>query len=131
MSLMSHPKVWSTLRVAMRLSGYGEKRRARLPSEIREPQAFRRVAADMLQITPPMPDGAAHIWLPMPLADAERLVRRAAQAGVRLTPPDATSVSDDVAGVRLCLMAPARRSDLVRALRVVSDLRQPGREAIV
>jgi DNA-binding transcriptional MocR family regulator len=91
-----------------------------------------RLAADMLQITPLMPEGAAHIWLPMRLADAERLVRRAAEAGVRLTPPDATAVNDDdVAGVRLCLMAPARRSDLVRALRVVSDLRAPARDPIV
>lgn len=90
-----------------------------------------RLAADMLQINPPMPNGAAHIWLPMSLAEAERLVRRAADAGVRLTPPDATLIDSRTAGVRLCLMAPGRRSDLVRALRIVDDLRRGGQEAIV
>lgn len=90
-----------------------------------------RLAADMLQIDPPMPNGAAHIWLPMPLADAERMVRRAAEAGVRLTPPDATAIDDSAAGVRLCLMAPSRRSDLVRALRIVADLSQTSFDPIV
>lgn len=67
----------------------------------------------------------------MSLAEAERLVRRAANAGVRLTPPDATLIDNRTAGVRLCLMAPGRRSDLVRALRIVDDLRRGGQEAIV
>lgn len=127
-------EVWGAAPVAVELAcalidlGVADRVFGQLRTEARERV---RLAADMLQITPLMPEGAAHIWLPMRLADAERLVRRAAEAGVRLTPPDATAVNEDVAGVRLCLMAPARRSDLVRALRVVSDLRRPARDPIV
>lgn len=98
---------------------------------VEEAKARVRLAADMLQLQPPMPNGAAHVWLPMEPTAAERLVRRAAEAGVRLTPPDANAVSNPAAGVRLCVMAPSRRSDLVRALRIVSDLRAPSVDPIV
>lgn len=127
-------EVWGAAPVAIELAcalielGVAERVFQALRAEAR---ARVGLAADMLQITPLMPEGAAHVWLPMALADAERLVRRAAEVGVRLTPPDATAVSDDVSGVRLCLMAPARRSDLVRALRAVSGLRRPAPETIV
>ena len=127
-------EVWGAAPVAVELAcalivlGVAERVFRTLRTEARERV---RLAADMLQITPLMPEGAAHIWLPMRLADAERLVRRAAEAGVRLTPPDATAVSEGAAGVRLCLMAPTRRSDLVRALRVVSDLSAPALDPIV
>ena len=71
----------------------------------------------------PMPEGAPHIWLPMPVAAAEKLARRALERGVRVTPPDATAVGGDKAGgVRLCLMAPPQRSSLERALRILAEL---------
>ncbi|MFU0507424.1 aminotransferase-like domain-containing protein [Pseudaminobacter sp. NGMCC 1.201702] len=73
----------------------------------------------------PMPHGSPHIWLPMATASAEKLARRALERGVRVTPPDATSVGGEKAGgVRLCLMAPPQRSSLERALRILTDLNQ-------
>lgn len=80
----------------------------------------------------PMPQGAPHIWLPMPLLDAEKLARRASERGVRLTPPDATAIGGQgQGGVRLCVMAPPRRADLERALRTVAELRDNPDEAII
>lgn len=119
-------EVWGAAPVSIEIAcalietGVAARVAGELKTEARERISL---AAAMLQLDPPMPDGAAHIWLPMPAAEAERLVRRAADAGVRLTPPEATAVDDAVAGVRLCVMAPARRADLVKALRVVAELR--------
>ncbi|MFN3352595.1 MAG: PLP-dependent aminotransferase family protein [Brevundimonas sp.] len=127
-------EVWGAAPIAIEFAcaliemGVAEQVARDLKAEARERV---RLAADMLQLTPPMPDGAAHVWVAMPAAEAERLVRRAAEAGVRLTPPDATAVDDVVAGVRLCVMAPGRRADLVRALRVVAELRHAAHEPIV
>lgn len=127
-------EVWGAPPVAIELAcalieaGVADRVFRDLKAEARERM---KLATDMLQTKSPMPGGGAHIWLSMGLAEAERLVRRAAEAGVKLTPPDATAVDERVAGVRLCLMAPARRSDLVRALRVVADLRGPADEVIV
>ncbi|GAA5234895.1 PLP-dependent aminotransferase family protein [Verticiella sediminum] len=71
----------------------------------------------------PMPEGAPHLWLPMPAMDAERLARRSSEHGVRLTPPDATSVgAAQAGGVRLCILAPAERDDMERALKTVARL---------
>ncbi|WP_342640523.1 PLP-dependent aminotransferase family protein [Rhodoligotrophos ferricapiens] len=80
----------------------------------------------------PMPEGSPHIWLPMATAAAEKLARRALERGVRVTPPDAVAVGGDKSGgVRLCLMAPAQRSSLERALRVLADLsRNPSTEVV-
>lgn len=105
---------------------------AHVAAALREEAAARiQLAVELLGVTPPMPAGAPHLWLPMPMTEAERLVRRAADRGVRLTPPDATVLGQEVGGVRLCLMAPPRQSDLVRALRVVATLRDRVDEVIV
>jgi len=64
-----------------------------------------------------------HVWLPMPIADAERTAARALTAGVRLTPPGAfaTSNSDPATGLRLCVGAAANRATLARALSTLKD----------
>lgn len=80
----------------------------------------------------PMPEGAPHIWLPMPALEAQQLVRRAGERGVRLTPPEATAIGGARSGgVRLCVMAPPRRASLERALRIVAELLTTPEEAIV
>ncbi|WP_443478956.1 PLP-dependent aminotransferase family protein (plasmid) [Novosphingobium aerophilum] len=80
----------------------------------------------------PMPEGAPHLWLPMPAIRAERLARRASEQGVRLTPPDSSFVGGECAGgVRLSIMATTSRDDLERALRVVAALRDEPEEMIV
>jgi len=80
----------------------------------------------------PMPHGSPHIWLPMAIASAEKLARRALERGVRVTPPDATAVGGEKAGgVRLCLMAPSQRSSLERALRILADLNQSSSVEVV
>ena len=64
-----------------------------------------------------------HVWLPMPLLDAERLARRAEHAGVTVTPPSALMVDPGgaLAGLRLCLGAPTR-TQLAEALAILRDL---------
>lgn len=80
----------------------------------------------------PMPHGAPHIWLPMPTGSAEQLARRALERGVRVTPPDATAVGGEKSGgIRLCLMAPAQRSSLERALHLLMDLIRNPSAAVV
>ncbi len=64
-----------------------------------------------------------HTWLPLSPLAAERTARRAAEAGVLLTPPEAV-VADPAndrgpSGLRLCLGGP-NRSDLDAALAVVA-----------
>lgn len=82
--------------------------------------------------TVPMPQGAPHIWLPMPAAAAEKFARQALERGVRITPPDATAVGGDKAGgVRLCLMAPPQRANLERALHILAELRQSSTVQVV
>lgn len=82
------------------------------------------LAAEILGLTSlPMPEGSPHLWLPMPAIEAEKFARRSAEHGVRLTPPDATSVGGEKAGgIRLCILAPEERADMERALRTVARL---------
>lgn len=64
-----------------------------------------------------------HLWMPMPLVEAERLCARALRAGIALTPPDAPMVDDAApSGVRLCLGAVGSRAVLEGALRTIADL---------
>lgn len=71
----------------------------------------------------PMPDGAPHVWLPLDPLRAEQMSRRAIEAGVRLGAPGAMQVGPEpVGGVRLCIMAPANRGVLEKALRIVARL---------
>lgn len=64
-----------------------------------------------------------HVWMPMPLVEAERLNSRALRAGIALTPPDAPAVDEAApSGVRLCLGAAGNRTQLETALRTIADL---------
>ncbi len=64
-----------------------------------------------------------HVWLPMPLLEAERLARRAETAGVTVTPPSAVMVDPEggLSGLRLCLGAPTR-TQLAGALTTLGEL---------
>jgi DNA-binding transcriptional MocR family regulator len=92
-----------------------------------------RLTAKLLRLDHlPMPEGTPHIWLPMPAVEAEKLARRATEHGVRLTPPDATSIGGEKSGgVRLCILAPTNRNDLERALRIVDHLLNEPGETVV
>lgn len=104
-------------------AGVHLKARATLVAEAKQRIALARRLLGLKEV--PMPEGAPHIWLAMPTADAEKLARRALEHGVRVTPPDATAVVNEKSGgVRLCLMAPPRRASLERALGILSDLSQ-------
>jgi len=92
-----------------------------------------KLAADIIDLPPlPMPEGAPHVWLPMPMLEAEKLARRATEHGVRLTPPDSMVVEGSgVGGIRLCVLAPLGRTDLERALRTIAGLIANPEEAVV
>lgn len=80
----------------------------------------------------PMPGGAPHVWLALDPLRAEQLSRRASEAGVRLGPPGAMRVGPEpVTGVRLCIMAPAQRGLLEKALRIVARLLVEEEEVLV
>lgn len=99
----------------------------------REARARTKLAAEILSLDGvPMPSGTPHIWLPMKAIEAEKLARRAGDQSIRLTPPDATSIGGDAAGgIRLCILAPDKREDLERALRVVAALLADTEETVV
>lgn len=66
------------------------------------------------------------------VAAAATLARRALERGMRVTPPDATAVGGlKSGGVRLCLLALARRASLERALRSLAELSRDGPRAVV
>ncbi|MBS3847559.1 PLP-dependent aminotransferase family protein [Devosia sp. BSSL-BM10] len=80
----------------------------------------------------PMPDGAPHVWLAMDPLKAEQFARRASEAGVRITPPSATQVGEaPVSGVRLCIMAPAARATLTRALKIIAGILGSDEDVVV
>lgn len=83
-----------------------------------------KLTADIIDLPAlPMPEGAPHVWLPMPLLAAEKLARRAREHGVRLTPPDSMVVEgSNAGGIRLCVLAPSGRNELERALRIIKGL---------
>ncbi|MCW2361907.1 MULTISPECIES: PLP-dependent aminotransferase family protein [Sphingobium] len=67
-----------------------------------------------------------HVWMPMPMLDAERLSARALRAGIALTPPDAPAVDPCApSGVRLCLGAIPSRDRLEQALHEVVEMLTP------
>jgi DNA-binding transcriptional MocR family regulator len=72
-----------------------------------------------------------HLWLPMSELEAERLVARAARAGVQLTPASALLCGPAaMAGVRLCVGAPASLARLETAFdRLEPILSAAGMEA--
>lgn len=78
------------------------------------------------ELVAPRDSGSLHVWLPMPLADAERTARRAAAFGVTVTPPSAVTIdSAALSGIRLCLGGP-KRSDLSWALAELRSLLDQG-----
>jgi DNA-binding transcriptional MocR family regulator len=91
------------------------------------------LAADAIDLPAlPMPEGAPHVWLPMPMLAAEKLARRARENGVRLTPPDSMVVEGSgIGGIRLCVLAPTSRNELERALRTIKELMAGPDEAVV
>jgi DNA-binding transcriptional MocR family regulator len=99
----------------------------------REAKIRTHLAAELLRLDHVlMPEGTPHIWLPMPAVAAEKLARRATERGVRLTPPDASSIGGEKSGgVRLCILAPPDRNDLERALRIIDHLLGNADEMIV
>lgn len=72
------------------------------------------------------PQGAVslHLWLPMPESDADRVVARAAAAGLQLSVPSAFAVPppDDptTGGLRLCIGSAPNIKTLERALSILT-----------
>jgi len=63
-----------------------------------------------------------HLWLPMPLLEAEQVAGRALRAGIDLTPPAAPLLlPSSISGLRLCLGAVADRDVLRNALLAISS----------
>lgn len=66
---------------------------------------------------------APHVWLPMPLAAAERVARRALERGVKVAPPSASVVDEATgSGLRLSILAAPSRTALKRGLDVVASI---------
>ncbi len=115
------PPYVAELATAMLEIGMGDEAAATLRSEGLARLELTRARLGISAV--PMPGGAPHLWLPMTPLKAEQFVRRASEAGVRITPPSATQVGDaPVAGVRLCIMAPPSRAVLERALVVLAGI---------
>src|SRR5690606_28969054 len=71
----------------------------------------------------PMPGGAPHIWLPMPITQARSFSDAAEARGVKVTRPDATLIGGEKSGgVRLCILAPEKAEDAERALQIFSQI---------
>jgi DNA-binding transcriptional MocR family regulator len=100
---------------------------------VKEAKLRTGIAKDILRLSHvPMPTGAPHIWLPMRPMEAERLARRAAEQGIRVTPPDAGSIGPGKSGgLRLSILAPATRYDTEGALRQLMGLMDDPEEVVV
>jgi DNA-binding transcriptional MocR family regulator len=81
-------------------------------------------------MTKPGAGRSLHVWMPMPMLEAERLSARALRASIALTPPDAPMV-DPVApsGVRLCLGGLRSRDALEQALRNIAAMLMPASDS--
>ena len=124
------PPYVAELGTAMLEIGMGEEAAAILRSEGLARLELTRAKLGIGDV--PMPGGAPHLWLPMTPLKAEQFVRRASEAGVRITPPSATQVGDSpVAGVRLCIMAPPSRAVLERALVVLAGILDSDEDVVV
>lgn len=70
----------------------------------------------------PQAKTAPHLWLPMNELKAERVAGAALRGGVAVTPPAAPIVdAKNIAGLRLCIGAPADTATLERGLKVVAE----------
>ncbi|MBE0579035.1 PLP-dependent aminotransferase family protein [Devosia sp.] len=124
------PPYVAELGTAMLEIGMGEEAAAILRSEGLARLELTRAKLGIGAV--PMPGGAPHLWLPMTPLKAEQFVRRASEAGVRITPPSATQVGDSpVAGVRLCIMAPSSRAVLERALVALAGILGSDEDVVV
>jgi DNA-binding transcriptional MocR family regulator len=69
----------------------------------------------------PYAKAAPHVWLPMSELKAERVAGAALRSGVAVTPPGAPIIDGkDIAGLRLCIGAPADKSSLERGLKIIA-----------
>jgi len=95
---------------------------------IAESQARTELAMQILgkAMARPGAGRSLHVWMPMPMLDAERLSARALRASIALTPPDGPIV-DAVApsGVRLCLGGIRSRPALEQALHDIAAMLIP------
>ena len=124
------PPYVAELATAMLEIGMGDEAAATLRSEGLARLELTRARLGISAV--PMPGGAPHLWLPMTPLKAEQFVRRASEAGVRITPPSATQVGDaPVAGVRLCIMAPPSRAVLERALVVLAGILDSDEDVVI
>lgn len=126
--------VWSVapLTSAIVSSLFEERADVALAERLRFQTAERLRLARQLFDLPQSDSLAFHIWLPMPLAGAERMARRCLDRGVRVTPPTATSADHGAhAGVRLCLGAPRTVADLEHGLERIAAIMQESVEPVV
>lgn len=102
----------------------------RIADDVLDESAARtRLALDILgaDLATPGALQSLHVWMPLPLIEAERLTARALRAGIALTPPDGPAVDPDgPSGVRLCLGAVPHRARLETALRSLRDMVDAG-----
>jgi DNA-binding transcriptional MocR family regulator len=82
------------------------------------------LAAMQGAVEQPQTSNSLHLWLPMPEAEAQRVVTGASSAGLRLSAPGAFAISDasPVSGVRLCIGSAANRATLERALSILTGV---------
>lgn len=124
------PPYVAELSVAMLEIGIGGEAATALRAEALTRLNLTRKILDIASV--PMPGGAPHLWLPMGPGQAEQFARRAGEAGVRITPPSAARVGDaPVAGVRLCIMAPASSRTLERGLQLLAGILRSDEDIVV
>jgi DNA-binding transcriptional MocR family regulator len=64
-----------------------------------------------------------HLWLPMPLLEAERVARQAVEQGVRLTPPSALVLDSNLAsGIRVCILSQNSRAVAAAGIRLIAQV---------
>jgi DNA-binding transcriptional MocR family regulator len=93
-----------------------------------ESEARTQLAASILGKAMAVPGAgrSLHVWMPMPMLDAERLSARALRASIALTPPDGQIVDAAApSGVRLCLGGLRSRDALERALNDIAAMLAP------
>jgi len=126
--------VWSVapLTSAIMTTLFEERADVVLSERLRARTAERLDLAHRLLDVPPASTLSFHIWLPMPLASAERMARISLDRGVRVTPPSATAADKSgAAGVRLCLGGPSDLRELEKALINIAALTRETLEPVV
>jgi DNA-binding transcriptional MocR family regulator len=118
--------IWATPSLGPAIASYwiANGTAAALERERRqEASARQRIAASLLATETDTNQSSMHLWLPLPQRlRAQEMVERAASAGIRITPSGAFGVGHTPNAVRLSLCAPPARSELKRALRILTTL---------